>query len=328
MLKKHNSRTLPWPTDWSQLFPAERPLVLEIGFGQGEYLLHLAQRPANIIGLEISNRCLTRVENTLERRRITHVRVIHTPAETALHHLFAPDTLTEVHINFPDPWFKARHGHRRLMQRATVDALVSRLQPGGKLFLATDISEYAAMSHELLAETPGLTNLQARPWTHHMPGRITTKYERRAHKEGRPCHYFAYERNPEPAPPVPVIKEQPMPHVVFASPLDLDIVRKRFAPRQFEYGDAHINFNGVYLGENALLFDVYVSEPTIDQRVALLLVARDQPGEFTLQLSMLGHPRPTAGIHGAAHLLSDWILSLDPANQVIKSKLQPRLETT
>ena len=91
-LQRLNSRSLAWPTDWEALFGAQRPLILEIGFGQGHFLLHLArQHPeANLVGLEISNRCLTRVERALERQGLTQVRVIHSSAETALRFLFMP----------------------------------------------------------------------------------------------------------------------------------------------------------------------------------------------------------------------------------------------
>ena len=328
MLKKLNSLTLPWPTDWAELFGAERPLILEIGFGGGETLLHLAQQhpDQHVIGLEISNRCLVKAERSIERLGLDNVRVIHSRAETALHHLFEPGTLHEVHINFPDPWFKNRHGHRRLMQRDTLDALVSRLQPGAAFYLATDIMEYAEMAHELLAATPGLDNCFGGPWVQRMPERVVTKYEGRAAQEGRDCAYFLYRRNTRPAPAVPVMKELGMPHVVLETPLSLDAIRAQFALREYRYGQAHISVNAVYQGDKSLLFDVYVKEPTIDQRVAFILLAREQPQEYTLQLSTLGHPRPTSGIHGAAHLLSEWLLSLHPDSRLLKSKLQPRLD--
>ena len=324
-LRKLNSRDLSWPANWPELFGVDRPLILEIGFGYGDFVLHLArQNPdCNIIGLEISNRCLTKVESRVERHGLTNVRLIHTPAETALHHLFEAASLREVHINFPDPWFKSRHAGRRLVQRDTLDALVSRLQTGGRLYLATDILEYAEMSHEILVDTPGLDNLLDARWSDEpLPGRIITKYERTAQREGRDCYYFAYRRNDVPALEIPVIKEVEMPHVVLHSPLDLDAMRAAFTPIEVTQGDTHIHAGLVFIGERSLLFDVYVKEPTIDQRVALVLVEREEPQEYTLQLSVIGHPRPTAGIHAATNLLADWLLSLHPDAKELKRKTQ------
>src|SRR5262249_36838596 len=150
-----------------------------------------------------ANRSLLRVERKIEQEGIGNVRVIHSMAETALAHLFVPASITQIHINFPDPWFKQDHSHRRLMQRDTLDAMVSRLTLGGELYLATDIIAYAEMSRDLLENTPGLDNVLPRAWVHELPGRVITKYEATARREGRERYYFAYRRNLLPAPDVP-----------------------------------------------------------------------------------------------------------------------------
>lgn len=325
-MQRLSAYQLPWPVNWSALFNdppiAPRPLIVEIGFGRGTYLLHLAkQRPyASIIGLEIANRCLTAAENAIRRERLANVRVIHARAETALHHLFTPASIAQVHMNFPDPWFKPGHSHRRLMQRDTLDAIISRLAPGGELYLATDILAYAEMSADLLAETPQLDNLLPDRWVNRMPGRITTKYEAIAQAEGRTCYYFACRRNDQPAPPVPVIEDLPMPHIVFTSPLTLDDIHARFEPSHYSHGETHIHFMSAYLGKNGLLIETHVGEPTITQRIALLVSERGS-SEYTLQMSMLGQPRATAGVHRAVTLLGDWLLALDPAAKIIKRKV-------
>lgn len=333
LMHKLSSLTLPWPTDWDTLFPPElrgAPLILEIGFGGGTYLLHLARTHPNarVIGLEISNRSLEAAERAIVREGLTNVRPLHSFAETALHHLFQPRSLAQVHINFPDPWFKARHSHRRLMQRDTLDAIVSRLTPDGEFYLATDIRDYAEMSAELLAETPGLANQLAAPWVHDLLSRGTvTKYEARARREGRLCHYFAYRRTAHPAPEVPVIEELAMPHIVFTSPLSLDEMLSRFEPMQESNDGLYVHLIEAYRGNGAVLFVAHVSEPSIDQKIALMLLERQaEQGEapdFTLQLGTIGHPRPTEGVHLAVKLLGDWLLSLHPDARPIKHKLQP-----
>jgi tRNA (guanine-N7-)-methyltransferase len=324
MMRKLNSLTLPWPTDWTALFGADRPLILEIGFGYGAFLLHLARvnPDANVIGIEIANKCLSAAEEKVERGRIQNVRIIHSTAETALHHLFQPANLSQIHINFPDPWFKKRHGHRRLMQRDTLDAMVSRLAPGGLFFLATDIIEYAEMSAELLAETPGLDNLLPTPWANAMPGRVTTKYEGKALREGRASYYFHYRRNALPPPDVPVMKELDMTHVVFQSPLTLDEMLEHFEPSEHRSGDTVVSLIEAYRSKRNLLFELFIKEPTIDQRVAFVVAARKLPGEYTLKLGALGHPRTTAGLHLATRLLGDWLVSLSPEARILKHKIR------
>jgi tRNA (guanine-N7-)-methyltransferase len=323
-MQKLSSLTLPWPTDWAGLFDAERPLILEIGFGYGAFLTHLGrQNPdANVIGVEVASKCLTAGESAVVRGGLTNVRIIHSTAETALNHLFQPATVSQVHINFPDPWFKKKHGHRRLMQRDTLDAIVSRLQPGGMLFLATDIIDYAEMSAELLAETPQLENTLDTPWVLTMPGRTVTKYEGRAIREGRDCHYFAYKRNTLPAPVIPVIEELDMPHIVFKSPLTLDDMLEKFTGSEHNLGETHISILYGYRGKNVLMFEVYVKEPTIDQRVAIVLSEHPEGHEYTLKLGVIGHPRPTYGLHKATGILGDWLAGLHPDTEVLKRKIR------
>jgi tRNA (guanine-N7-)-methyltransferase len=323
MLSKLSSLTLPWPTPWIELFGVDRPLILEIGFGYGAFLLHLArQNPnANIIGIEIANKCLTAVETAIERQKIMNIRVIHSTAETALHHLFQTSTINQVHINFPDPWFKKRHDHRRLMQRDTLDVIVNRLQPGGTFNLATDIIEYAAMSAELLAATPGLENTLPTLWVSSMPGRVTTKYEGRARRDGRNCYYFTYRRNHLPPLEIPVVRELAMPHVVFETPLTFDQMLAPFEVSEHKIGGTYINFLNGYRSKNALLFEVYIKEPTIDQHVALIVVNRENAGEYTLKLATLGHPRPTPGIHHAAAILGDWLVALHPQARILQRRV-------
>lgn len=326
-LPKLSSTSLPWPADWAGVFAApgtQRPLILEIGFGLGQFLRHLHQtRPdAWIVGVEISSFCLVKAEKAIVRDNMTNVRVVHARAETALHHLFTPASLHAVHVNFPDPWFKDRHAGRRLMQRDTLQAIVNRLEPGGMFYLATDIIAYAEMSAELLAETPGLVNTLPEPWAGALPGRVVTKYEKKARREGRDCYYFAYRRDESPAPNVPVIEELPMPHMVIKSSLELDSIRARLHVDDYAEDDTNIKLLHRYLGDDALLFEVFVHEPTIDQRAGVMLVKRDEPGEYTLKLSPLGNPRPTSGLHKAVGLIGQALTELDPQSVIIQNKLR------
>lgn len=325
-MQKLSSSRLPWPTDWTALFGAVRPLVLEIGFGYGQFLQHLARtKPdANVIGLEIANQCLDSAERAIVRKHLTNVRVVQSMAETALHHLFVPGSLSEVHINFPDPWFKKRHGHRRLIQRDTLDVLVSRLQPNAMLYLATDIIEYAEMSAELLRETSGLDNTLPADWANEMPGRVVTKYEGRALQDGRACYYFAYRRNQQAAPDVPVGREIEMTHVVFNTPLTPDEILERFEAiegTERKFGDIVVRMLHGYRGRKVLLFEVYIHESTLDQHISLVIAPHDTPNEYTLKVGTMGYPRSTPGLQKAVASMAEWLMSLNQESKVVAHKL-------
>lgn len=313
---------LEWPTDWSRHFEKSGPIVLEIGFGRGEFLLHLSRRypRSNIIGVEVSNHALDAMERRLERGAAANVRVVHAAAETALHHIFTPAGIEAIHINFPDPWFKKKHRRRRVIQRDTLDAMVSRLALGGQLTLATDIRDYALYAAELFEATPGLDNRLGSAWTHAVAGRSPTKYERRGLAAGRPAHYFSYRRNALPAPEVPAPQEVAVPHIGFEGPLDLDIVIARFEPFEIDAGETRATVLGAFRGRRAILFDVFVHEPTISQRVALILRLLDD-GRATLGLSRIGLARPTPGIHLAVARISDWMTSTLPDIQIAAGRI-------
>lgn len=331
IVAKLASQGLPWPTNWHALFDessSERPLLVEIGFGYGHTLRHLTTLypQANIVGLEISNECLVKAEKAIERGELPNVRVAFSRAETALYHLFMPASIDGLYINFPDPWFKSRHERRRLMQRDTLDAMVSRMKPGAAFYLATDIAAYAEMSAELLENTPGLSNQFTTSWVNRWPDdlspRAVTKYEARGLQEGRDCFYFFYQRNTIPVPDVPVIEEKTMPHLVITTPLTFDEMRAQFAPFTLNDSDdgLHANVQYVFLGERSLLFEVFVNEPTIEQRVAVMLIYDADHDDYTLRLGQIGNPRPTDGMHLAVRGIGDWLLGLHPDAKVVRNK--------
>lgn len=327
--------TLPFPTDWATLFGAERPLMLEIGFGNGAYLVELARQNAdcNIIGVEVSSQSLDKAERKMTRLGLDNARVIFGRGETLLHHMLTPASLREVHVNYPDPWFKSRHAERRLIQRDTVDAITSRLQVGGRLYLATDIRAYAEMSHEVLSQTQGLRNLLDAPWADSPPaqGRLTTtKYEAKGYAEGRTGHYFVYERTSEPAPFVPVLKELDMPHMRLSLPLSPAEVAERFEKLSFSEGEHHAAVMDAYINRrgHSILFEVTLMEPSIEQHVALVLYRREG-AEYMLKFATLGYPRMTEGLHMVTRRLAEWLIGLHPEGQVLESAVRlARQEST
>lgn len=326
MLTKLNYLTVDWPLRQARLFPQVRPLIVEIGFGNGDHLIHLAQtRPEyNFIGLEISSQSMDKAEAKIEKRRLANVRPIHCRAETALAHLLGPQTVTELHINYPDPWFKKRHQRRRLIQRETVDLLTSRLRAGGTLHLATDITEYAEMAHETLAHTPGLTNQFETAWANDIAGRFRTKYELKGYREGRRGHFFRYQRNAMPVAHPAVIKELDMPHLFLHSPLSAAEIVDRFEATRHQAGGAHIAVLRAYADpkRDTAVFEVVVEEPSIEQHALLLLSPRADAGEYMVRLSAVGHARSTAGMHRAVAAVGEWVTGLDEGGRVLERKLR------
>jgi len=324
--QKHSFFSLPWSTDWGQLFGAERPLIVEIGFGNGDHLLHLAQTNTdhNVIGFEIANQSMDKAERKIQSSGLVNCVAVHSRGETALNHLFEPASIAQIHINYPDPWFKKRHEGRRLMQRDTLDAIVNRLQIGGTLHLGTDIRDYAEMSHALLQDTPGLDNLLDAPWVGELPGRFATKYEQKGYREGRPAHFFIYRRNEQPAPDVPVIKDLDMPHIILETPMPPAEIMPHFQKFTAKHGNIASTVLRVYTDQQqkVLLFEVNVDEPTILQHVSVVMSERETANEYLLRLGSMGVPRPTRGLHHVVAAIADWVVSLHPEARIVASKVR------
>ncbi len=186
---------------WDAIFaPDLRPplrLVVEIGFGRGEFLQHLArQEPESAhVGVEVSYKRVLKMARRLARTEVGNVRLIEATGEEVLRDLLAEGSVAAFWINFPDPWPKKRHHRRRLLQPRFVAGLADRLVPGGELQVATDHEEYAEAIDEALAAEPRLENaLAPERWLRDVPGRLPTAYELEWRAEGRTLHFWTYRR--------------------------------------------------------------------------------------------------------------------------------------
>ncbi len=327
MPRKQNILTLDWPLRQERLFPRAQPLIIEIGFGNGDFLIHLAQTQpaANILGFEISSQSMDKAEAKIAKLGLENALPIHSRAETALAHLLAPASVSEFHINYPDPWFKKKHQRRRLIKRETVDLLASRLATGGRLFLATDIIDYAEMAHEILASTAGLRNQFSKPWLSRIENRFPTKYELKGYREGRGGHFFQYARSDEPIAHPPLIEELEMPHLFLRSPLSAAEITDRFQATRRQFGPVHIAILRAYADRkrNSAVFEVVVEEPSIEQHTMITLAPRGEAGdEYIVKLTSLGQARATEGMHRAVAAVGEWVVGLDGEARVLARKLR------
>lgn len=178
-------------------FEAPLPLVVEIGFGRGEFLLALAaERPEQaFLGIEYSGKRVLKMARRLAKGGLENVRLVQARAEDVVSELIPVGAVTRFWVNFPDPWPKARHHRRRLVQPRFARELALRLAPGGTLEVATDDVPYAEWIDGVLGAEPLLENvLTPARFARDVPGRKATAYELEWRAEGRPLHFFRYRR--------------------------------------------------------------------------------------------------------------------------------------
>jgi tRNA (guanine-N7-)-methyltransferase len=320
-------RELTWPADWPAIFGRDGPLVIEVGFGGGDFLLDLARRrpDANVLGLEISLPSLAKTEGKIIRSGLANVRLLHATALTLLWALCRPAGVAALMANFPDPWPKAAHHGRRLINDRFLSLAANRLRPGGTLNVATDHADYATWIARCLEQSPYFESRDRTPFLTEDSDRLRTKYELKALAEGRACHYFRWQRTALPAPDLfPIPPELPMPHAVIATALTLEAVQLAFRPHQWTRAGAAVRLVDAYrsIRSASVVVDTYVEEEPLSQRLLLAITARGE-GELLVHLHEVGFPRPTPGTHQAIAWLVQWLLELEPAGQVAHHNLRP-----
>lgn len=176
--------------DWARSFGRDAPLILEIGSGVGETLASVDRPDANVLGVEV---WVPGVADTLGRLAAagrTNVRMLSIDAVWLLQERIAPDSVQEVWLMFPDPWHKARHHKRRIVQTEFADLVTDRLADGGIWRLATDWTPYAEHMQEVLDPAPGLHGGAVERWVE----RPLTKFERRGIAKERQITDLAYRK--------------------------------------------------------------------------------------------------------------------------------------
>ncbi|MGW3471390.1 tRNA (guanosine(46)-N7)-methyltransferase TrmB [Saccharopolyspora sp. NPDC000995] len=187
------------PLDLATWFGRSAPVVLEIGSGMGETTSQLvaAQPDANYLAVEVYKPGLAQLMLRAEKLEVTNLRLLRGDAIVLLRDHIEPASLAEVRIYFPDPWPKKRHHKRRLVQPDSVALIASRLAPGGVLHLATDWENYAEQMLEVCQAEPQLCNRypdEPGGWAPRPEWRPVTKFENRAHEEGREIRDLIFER--------------------------------------------------------------------------------------------------------------------------------------
>ncbi len=186
------------PLDPRGFFPSPPDRIwLEIGFGDGEHLAwQAAANPAvGFIGAEPFVNGVAALLARLDDRGLDNVRILDDDVRPLLGDL-APASLERVFVLFPDPWPKARHRRRRLVNKESLGHLARLIQPGGELRLATDDRDYARAMLRLMLQRPEFRWLARRPqdWRRRPADWPATRYEQKSAAAGRPGMFLRFQR--------------------------------------------------------------------------------------------------------------------------------------
>nr|WP_167143427.1 tRNA (guanosine(46)-N7)-methyltransferase TrmB [Canibacter zhoujuaniae] len=183
-------------TDPARWFGRKAPLVVEIGSGQGHQITHAAAATPerDFLALEVFTGGLARTMVLAEQLDVHNLRLIEANAPEVLEHLLPAASANEIWIFFPDPWHKARHNKRRLINDSFVPLIARALQPGGIVRMATDWEEYAEQMREVFDRADGFKRGFNGDWAERFNGRVFTAFEKKGIAKGRNIRDLSYIR--------------------------------------------------------------------------------------------------------------------------------------
>ena len=190
------------------------PLVVEIGSGTGDAVVHGAQASpgTNFLAVEVYRPGMAATLAKIVHHNLTNVRLVQADAVQVLEHMLTGESVEEIWVFFADPWHKLRHHKRRLVNPGFADLASSRLDRGGTLRLATDWEDYARRMRDVLAACDSLTNSYDGPtspqqasggaesvhpergFAPRFEGRVMTRFERKALALGRTVYDLELRR--------------------------------------------------------------------------------------------------------------------------------------
>ena len=187
------------PVTAERLFGDSRPLHFEIGFGGGEHLAYRADLLPDhgFIGAEPYVNGVAQCLAQIEEERLGNIRLVHGDALQALARV--PDgALTMAYLLHPDPWPKAKHAKRRMMNDGPVRMIADKLKPGGEFRFGTDHPVY--LRHALMVMRRFTEEFEwlvedRYSWENRPSGWCQTRYEKKAREQmGHEVWYFRFRR--------------------------------------------------------------------------------------------------------------------------------------
>lgn len=187
----------PEPLNWAALFGNNHPVEIEVGFGKGMFLVNTGQEhpDRNYFGIEIVRKYQLYAATRVAIRKLSNVRTCCGDAKWILKTFVTPGSVDDVHVYFPDPWWKNRHKKRLLFTPDFAELVLTVLKPNGLLHFVSDVQDYFVMVTGVLAGVPAFELLP--PPEESAPQNDTdylTNFERKFRKEGRPIYRSLYRK--------------------------------------------------------------------------------------------------------------------------------------
>jgi tRNA (guanine-N7-)-methyltransferase len=186
----------PQPIDLACTFGRAAPVILEIGFGNGDSLLQQAKDNPdnNYLGIEVHRPGVGRLLHRAREADIGNLRVVNHDAVEVLQQQIPDNSLDCIQLFFPDPWHKKRHHKRRIVNPAFIRLVHQKLKPGGTFHLATDWEDYAQYMLTGMEQAQGFVNTAGMGKYAKDTERPATKFEHRGRRLGHGVWDLVYKK--------------------------------------------------------------------------------------------------------------------------------------
>ena len=222
-----------YPVSIKEIFGRDAETELEIGFGNGSFLVQMAKTnpEKNFIGIELVKFFAKKANRKAINAGIKNLRIFIGDAKLLLLVLFEDETFNHIYFNFPDPWFKKKHKKRRMMKLNFNKLMARKLKNGGLVSIATDHPEFRDFVIESMIDSGAFESVFEGGYTTELERYFTTKYEEKWKSEGKEIFYMQFRKIYHP--PFDVneyLTDENLWYSIYAQNVDLEKVIKVLYP--------------------------------------------------------------------------------------------------
>ncbi|MEO0260175.1 MAG: tRNA (guanosine(46)-N7)-methyltransferase TrmB [candidate division WOR-3 bacterium] len=250
--------------DPEDFFPYKKKIVLEIGFGKGDFLLNYSKIfDENLIGIEISRYLI--LKSIKKFIKFNNIRVLNSEAFFALGHIFKKNSIDKIFIIFPDPWHKKRHEKRRLLNKEFFDRVSFVLKNEGEIFIITDEKILAEYIEENIPEN---FKREKSPEVYIQLAN-ETKYGRKWRKLKKDFFdFYLIKKNDIEKYWEDILTGKRFDHLLIKN-FNLSVFKEKVKKIEIKGENKFISFKNIYEGEKSFIVEFILKEETILQKAFL-----------------------------------------------------------
>ena len=185
------------PINTYDIFGNYNETALDIGFGEGEFIVEVAKKNEdwNFLGIEIKYYRFKKAVHLANKENADNLKLLHIDVNIAVEQVFKDSIFDKVYINFPDPWPKDRHKKHRIISKRFLNSLRSLMKEGSTVEFSSDHLDYVNHIIEYFKSNPNFINiLKTEDFTTKAKSRAVTKFEEQFIEENKRIYYLTFKK--------------------------------------------------------------------------------------------------------------------------------------